>query len=377
MAEKPRGRSGKVKSQILLESFFKDKTIFITGHTGFIGSWLSTWLHMLGSKVVGYALKPNTFPSMFETLSLDKKITSIFGDIRNKKLLDSYILESKPDIIIHLAAQPLVLSSYQNPVETIETNVMGTVNLLESVRKSSSVKVCINFTSDKCYDNRNLDYPYHENDPLGGHDPYSASKASSEIVTASYRKSFFGSDSAVNLASVRAGNVIGGGDWAENRIVPDVIRDLSVNKSAQVRNPDSIRPWQHVLEPISGLLWLSVKMWNEPNRFNEAWNFGPNSTMTVKELVNEIIRYWGSGSWVNSQANLKHEAKLLKLDCSKAKISLGWSPVYDVKKTIAETVAWYRNYKENNADIYDFTARQIMDYSETAKLTGLPWASTP
>ena len=364
-----------MKPQILLDTFFKNKTVFITGHTGFIGSWLSTWLYMLGSKVVGYALEPNTSPSMFKTLNLEKKITSIIGDIRDKELLDSCILENKPDIVIHLAAQPLVLSSYQNPVYTIETNVMGTINLLESVRKLSSVKVCINFTSDKCYDNREVDYSYKENDPLGGHDPYSASKASSEIVTSSYRKSFFDNDGTVNLASVRAGNVIGGGDWAENRIVPDVIRDLSTSKSVQVRNPDSVRPWQHVLEPISGLLWLSVKMWSEPNKFNEAWNFGPNSTMTVKELVNEIIQYWGRGAWINSQTNLKHEAKLLKLDCSKAKKSLGWSPVFDAKKTIAETVAWYRNYKENNVDMYDFTTQQIINYCKTAKLIGLPWAS--
>lgn len=374
--EKHLGKFGRMNLRKYFHGIFDNKIVFVTGHTGFIGSWLSLWLNLLGAKVVGYSLEPSTNPSLFETIHLEKNLIDIRGNVLDFEHLYSSIAEHKPNFIFHLAAQPLVLPSYQNPVETFETNVIGTVNILESVRKTPSVKVCINFTSDKCYDNRDLDYPYKENDPLGGHDPYSASKASSEIITASYRKSFFDNSGTVNLASIRAGNVIGGGDWAENRIVPDVIRDLSANKSIQVRNPDSIRPWQHVLEPIAGLLWLAIKMWNEPNRFNEAWNFGPNSTLTVKELVNEIIQYWGKGIWVNSQTHLQHEAKLLKLDCTKAKESLEWSPVYGVKKTIAETVAWYRNYKEGNVDMYDFTTRQIINYCETAKLTGLPWTST-
>lgn len=362
---------------------FKDKTIFITGHTGFIGSWLSLWLHTLGANVIGYALEPNITPSLFKTLNLKDNIVSIIGDVRDMDHLQSCMSEHKPEFVIHLAAQPIVLLSYLEPLQTIQTNVMGTANLLETVKNTSSVKICINFTSDKCYENRGYDYAYREDDPLGGIDPYSASKAASELISASYRKSFFKNpdkDHFVSISTVRAGNVIGGGDWSENRIVSDTIRSLMAGKDVLVRNPDATRPWQHVFEPISGMLWLMTHMWLHPDKFNEPWNFGPNnSSIKVRDLVNQIIKEWGYGFLNDISKQNKdspHEASFLKLDCTKANKLLGWHSVFDIKNAISETVKWYKAYTQHKDEVNDFSIFQIEDYIVKAKQMNIPWANS-
>lgn len=366
--------------QKLFQGIFNKKIVFVTGHTGFIGGWLSLWLYLLGAKVVGYSLPPPTTPSLFKSIQLNRYVTTITGDVRNKKHLSKSIDKHNPDFVIHLAAQPLVLISYKTPTETINTNVMGTLNMLESVRKTSSVKVCINFTSDKCYENRNIDHAYAETDPLGGFDPYSASKASSELLTSSYRNSFFDNTNLdghkVRISSVRAGNVIGGGDWAENRIVPDCIRSLMANKKIPIRSPNSIRPWQHVLEPITGLLLLASRMWKEPSRYNGAWNFGPDDHIKVKNLVEFIINDWGHGSWFDKSDKMKktnHEANVLKLNCTKAKRSLGWKPIYPIREGISETIEWYKRYALKKFEMRDFTKQQIENYVESARHLNLFW----
>lgn len=361
---------------------FKDKKVFITGHTGFIGTWLSFWLHLLGAKIIGYSLPPPTNPSLFETINLKEKIIDITGDVRDGRHLQDSLLEHKPEFIFHLAAQPLVLASYRDPVDTITTNVMGSVNILESVRQTPSVKICINFTSDKCYDNHESDYAYSETDALGGFDPYSASKGASELLTSSYRNSFFKNDSydnhKANISTVRAGNVIGGGDWAENRIIPDCVRSLTRGTKIPIRHPYTIRPWQYVLEPISGMLWLATKMWESPN-YDEAWNFGPDdSDTTVRNLLNNIIAEWGDGTWedLSKKGNdFPYEAKLLRLNCTKAKKALGWFPVYTISEAIVETISWYKAYYGNQESIVSFTKNQINRYVNKAKQMNSAWAS--
>ena len=274
------------------KQFFKNKTVLVTGHTGFQGSWLSLWLKLLGSNVIGYSLEPPTQPSLFETLSLEHEINHIIGDLRDKEKLSSSIKQNKPEIIFHLGAQALVRKSYSEPLETFETNTMGTANLLEAIRDCSDVKVVVIMTSDKCYDNTDDEHPHTENDPMGGFDPYSASKGAAELVVSSYRNSFFNSKNLTQIGSVRAGNVIGGGDWAQDRLIPDSVRALMKNQNIKIRNPDAKRQWQYVLESVSGMLWLAVKM-SEEHKFSEAWNFGPDknyNSLQVEDIVNITMK---------------------------------------------------------------------------------------
>ena len=366
----------------LFSGIFKDKTVFVTGHTGFIGSWLTEWLCELNANVVGYSLEPTTEPSLFETLELEKRITHIVGDVNDHPKLEKSVQEYSPEFVFHLAAQPLVQTSYKQPLETIQTNVIGAANLLESIRKTSSVKVCVIVTSDKCYENRELDYAYKETDPLGGYDPYSASKGAVELVTSSYRNSFFNPKDfdrhGISLSTSRIGNVIGGGDWAKNRLIPDSIRSLSTKQDIHIRNPTAVRPWQHVLESISGLFCLSKKMWDNPSLYAQPWNFGPlinNENITVSQLTSQIISEWGSGNWNEVSHDEHHEANLLMLDSSKAIEKLDWHPVYSIKDAIGKTISWYKEYFTNDNNMQEFTQNQILEYVEHAKKMNIVWAS--
>ena len=362
------------------KQIYKDKTIFITGNTGFMGTWLTLWLSSLEANVIGFSNK--IFPKNFvsDYLVNEGKIKQEIQDINDLEVLKKCVSENKPEFIFHLAAQPLVHTSYQNPVLTFQTNVMGTINVLEAVRNCSSVKSCIIVTSDKCYDNKEINYAYKETDPLGGHDPYSASKGAAEIVTASYKNSFFNEDGEkTKISTVRAGNIIGGGDWAENRIVPDCINSIIQKKPIEVRSPKSIRPWQYALEPISGMLLLAHKM-IENKELTNSWNFGPKSSsedITVKKLVELIIKKWGKGRWNDISAESKkipHEAKHLMLDSNKAMSKLKWSPTYTLEEAIGETVNWYKHNSENPSKMYEFSLKQIENYILRAKKMNMSWA---
>lgn len=364
----------------MFNDVFKNKTVFVTGHTGFIGSWLCSWLKLLGAKVIGYSLSPNTMPSMFEIINLEKTIVSIIGDINDKKNLQNCLIQYKPDIVFHLAAQPLVNVSYENPLETFQTNVMGSLNILEIIRSMESVKVCVMMTSDKCYENKEINYAYKESDPLGGYDPYSASKGAAELTISSYRHSFFNPNDFLkhkkSISTIRAGNVIGGGDWSQDRIVPDCIRALMNNKQILVRSPNSIRPWQHVLESVSGMLRLAAKMWEKPVDFSGPWNFGPllgNKTYSVKEIVDLIIKNWGKGEWVHISEKIQnHEANILMLDPTKAHTLLEWSPVHNTEEAVEKTVDWYKELDlKTNSHITD---KQIFDYIKKARHMNIQWA---
>ncbi len=351
----------------MFENVFKNKTVLVTGHTGFKGSWLSIWLKELGANVVGYALEPYTERDNFLVSSLQNKISHIIGDVRDFAKLKTVFDKYQPEFVFHLAAQPIVRESYINPKETYDINVGGTVNVLECSRLADSVRVIINVTSDKCYENKEWIWGYRENDPMGGYDPYSSSKGCSELVTAAYRNSFFNPDDfdlhKKSLASARAGNVIGGGDWQKDRIIPDCIRALEDNKPVEIRNPKATRPWQHVLEPLSGYLLLASKMYEEPRKFCGAWNFGPGyeSIIPVAEVADKIVSHWGSGTWIDiSAANEPHEAKLLSLDISKANFNLKWFPVWDIDKTIEKTVCWYKDYQKK--DPYKICVNQIDEF---------------
>ena len=365
-------------SENLFNGIFKNKNVLVTGHTGFQGSWLSLWLKLLGSNVVGYALEPPTQPSLFETLSLEHETKHIIGDLRDKEKLSSIISQNQPEIIFHLGAQALVRRSYKEPLETLETNIIGTANLLESIRNCLSVKVVVIMTSDKCYDNTHSEHPHTENDPMGGFDLYSASKGAAELVTSSYRNSFFSNGNLTRIATVRAGNVIGGGDWAEDRLIPDSIRSLMKNQSVGIRNPNAKRPWQYVLESISGMLWLAAKMFEE-DKFNEAWNFGPDissDSLQVEDIVKRTIKNWGSKSTIKMQNNsdILHESESLQLDSSKANQRLGWKNVCSIDQALYETVEWYKTYHENNKDMKQFTISQIKNYISYGQQSNLAWA---
>lgn len=331
------------------QNFWKNKKVLITGHTGFKGSWLSLWLLKMGAKVSGFALSPKTTPSLFEQLKLGSKLNSHFGDIRNYSELHRFLKETQPEIVIHMAAQPLVRYSYQNPIETYEVNVMGTVNLLEAIRQVSGVKSFVNVTTDKCYENKEWVYSYRENDRLGGYDPYSNSKACSELVTQSYRDSFFNikkySDHTCAIASARAGNVIGGGDWAVDRLIPDIIRARLTNQDVIIRNPRSIRPWQHVLEPLSGYLSLAEKLFLFGPDYSQAWNFAPEieSCKDVEWMAKSLLKLanYEHKLKVDDNYNGPHEANILRLDNSKAKNSIGWYPKWDINTTLCKTAEWY------------------------------------
>ncbi len=338
-----------------LKQAYKGKKVLITGHTGFKGSWLTIWLNMLGAKVIGFALDPITKKDNFVLAHIGEEIKDYRGDIRDKEKLFDLFAKEEPEIVFHLAAQPLVLESYNDPVYTYETNIMGVVNVLEASRKTHSVQTAIIITSDKCYENKEQLTGYYENDPMGGYDPYSSSKGAAELIISAYRNSFFNPEKNNEhhkaIASVRAGNVIGGGDWSDYRLIPDCIKSIENGEIIKIRNLDSVRPWQHVLEPLGGYLWLGYQIMNEPGKFNEAWNFGPEENMTapVKEVVENLIKIYGKGAWEDiSDKNRHHEAGLLKLDIAKARQKLKWKPLLDLTKTLNLTVEWYKNYKKQN-----------------------------
>jgi len=362
----------------LFKGIFKNKNVLVTGHTGFQGSWLSLWLKLLGSNVVGYALEPPTQPSLFEILSLEHDTKHIIGDLRDKEKLSDVINQNKPEIIFHLGAQALVRRSYKEPLETLETNIIGTANLLEAIRNCPSVKVVVIMTSDKCYDNTHNEHPHTETDPMGGFDMYSASKGAVELITSSYRNSFFKHGNLTRIATVRAGNVIGGGDWAEDRLIPDSIRALMKNQSIEIRNPNAKRPWQHVLESVSGMLWLAAKM-SEEDKFSEAWNFGPDvssDSLQVEEIVKRTIKNWDSKSTIKMQNNsdVLYESEALLLDSSKANQRLGWKNVCSIDQALDETIEWYKTYYENNKDMKQFTINQIKNYISYGQQNNLAWA---
>jgi len=356
------------------KKFWKGKKVFITGHTGFKGSWLCLWLHSLGAEITGYSLAPPTSPSLFNLCHIDEWTHSIQGDIRNRKQLQQAIQEADPDIIIHMAAQPLVRTSYENPVETYEINVMGTLNLFEAVKSlpnpRKKVKAVVNVTSDKCYENREWIWGYREGDPLGGYDPYSNSKACSELLTSSYRNSFFNPQTfahhRIALASARAGNVIGGGDWAKDRLIPDCIRSLLTGEKMIIRNPRSIRPWQHVLEPLSGYLLLIEKLVLEGVQYAEAWNFGPHEedAKPVQWIVETISKKWGTPLHfeIEDQSHY-HEAHYLKLDCAKAKWKLGWQPKWNIEQTLDKIVEWSQAYQKGE-NMKEVCLKQIEEYEQ-------------
>ncbi|MFC1770747.1 CDP-glucose 4,6-dehydratase [Candidatus Margulisiibacteriota bacterium] len=347
----------------LFGSVFKNKKVLVTGHTGFKGSWLSLWLKELGADVIGCGLDPYTPKDNFVLCELSKKMVDIRQDIRDLDSLKSIFNKHNPEIVFHLAAQPLVRLSYDQPHETYETNVMGTINVLECIRQNKSVKTAVIITSDKCYENKERVQGYREDEPMGGFDPYSSSKGCAELVTAAYRNSFFSSASSAAISSARAGNVIGGGDWALDRLIPDCINALEQDKPVVIRKPSAVRPWQHVLEPLSGYLLLASKMVSDPKSFNQAWNFGPepNTQTTVKELVQLILKNYGKGKaqYGENQKN-PHEAGLLSLDITKARTKLNWHPVLNLAETIGFTIDWYKKYAQEN--VYNLCLTQIHAY---------------
>lgn len=350
------------------KQFWKNRRVFLSGHTGFKGGWLSLWLQQLGAEVTGYALVPPTQPNLFEIANVASGMNSIIGDVRDGNKLKHTMSEARPEVVIHMAAQPLVRYSYNNPEETYSTNVMGLVNLLEAVRATPGVKSVVNVTSDKCYENKEWHWGYRENDPMGGYDPYSNSKGCAELITACYRSTYFNPDKysehGVALASARAGNVIGGGDWAEDRLVPDMIRAISKGEAVEIRNPDAIRPWQHVLEPLSGYLKLAEKLHSDNTDFAEGWNFGPHDheSKTVGWAIERLTKIWGSGAkWSQDHQQHPHEATYLKLDCSKAHSRLGWHPIWNIDFTIEKIVEWHKAY-DQGADMRQMTLSQINSY---------------
>lgn len=358
--------------QNFLKETYSGKKVFLTGHTGFKGSWLLQWLHLLGAEVKGFSLPAENNTDLYHLLQGNELCDSVFGDIRDKELLENEILDFQPDFIFHLAAQPLVRLSYEIPVDTFAVNSLGTAHVLEAVRKLEKACSVILVTTDKVYENKEWIYPYRENDALGGYDPYSASKACAEIVIHSYLQSFFNPSAYEKhtkaIASTRAGNVIGGGDWAKDRIIPDIIRALEAQQPITVRNPMAVRPWQHVLEPLGGYLLLGAKLAADPLRYIGAWNFGPlaDDNKQVEELVQISLQIWGSGTYHKPALNGEvHEAGLLKLDISKALNNLQWTPKYDALKAIEQTMAWYKNFFQPGSDVKEFTIQQIISYQES------------
>jgi len=352
----------------MMDRFWQGKKVLITGHTGFKGSWLCLWLQHLGADVAGYALAPPTDPSLFELADVGRNMVSVIGDIRDEKLLRKVVLEAAPEIVIHMAAQPLVRESYKNPVETYSTNVMGTVNLFEAVRRSKGVKAILNITTDKCYENREWLWGYRENEPMGGYDPYSASKSCSELITASYRNSFFSpakhKEHSTRIASARVGNVIGGGDWAKERLIPDCVSSLLNGKKIVIRSPFSVRPWQHVLEPLNGYLMLAEKLYGNGFEYAQGWNFGPDDSdaKTVEWIVKRMCAKWGHNAGYDiDNADHPHEAHYLKLDCSKAKLELGWRPKWNLDYALDKVIEWTKAYRSNE-NLKEICLQQIREY---------------
>ena len=344
-------------------NFWQGKRVFLTGHTGFKGSWMSMWLHHLGAKVYGYALAPSTSPSLFELLGLENLIESELGNINDDEKLLTSMSQAQPEILFHMAAQPLVRESYANPLETYKTNIMGTAQVLEAARKITSLKAIIVITTDKCYENKEQDWAYREEEPLGGYDPYSASKACAELVTASYRHAFFDIDQ-VGLATARAGNVIGGGDFSVDRLIPDFMRALEKNQMLLLRYPHAIRPWQHVLESLHGYLLLAEKLSTQPRAFSQAWNFGPDAqdVKTVAEVVDVLIQGFGRGAWQHNSRDYPHEAHYLKLNIAKAQAYLNWHPILKLDDALSMVVSWYQAFAEQQ-NMFAFTMEQIQTFS--------------
>lgn len=354
----------------IFNNFYRGKRVLVTGHTGFKGSWLSIWLHELGAEVIGVAKDPVTEKDNYVLSGIGQKIKAdLRTDIRDVQQMKAIFQEFQPEIVFHLAAQPLVRLSYEIPVETYETNVMGTINILEAIRVTDSVKVGVMITTDKCYENKEQIWGYRENEPMGGYDPYSSSKGAAEIAIASWRCSFFNPKEykkhGKSVASVRAGNVIGGGDWALDRIIPDCIKALETEKTIDIRSPKAIRPWQHVLEPLSGYMLLAQKICAEPTHYCEGWNFGPKveSISTVWDVATKVVNNYGKGEIRDlSVPDALHEAKLLMLDISKAKFQLGWEPRMNIDQTVKLTVDWYKKYKDSS--VYTICIDQIKEYLE-------------
>jgi len=354
------------KALKLMQDFFKEKKVLITGHTGFKGSWLSLWLNLSGAEVIGFSLSPPTDPNIFNALKLGERITHIEGDVRDLEKLKEVVKSYQPEVVFHLSAQSLVIDSYEDPVRTFSTNVMGTVNLLEALRLIKSVKAVVIITSDKCYENKEWFYSYRENDRLGGIDPYSCSKACAELIVKSYRESFF-KEKRVGIATVRAGNVIGGGDWQKNRIIPDCVRAITEKKALKLRNPEAVRPWQHVLEPLYGYMLLAKKLWENPEKFSDAWNFGPLPTevCSVKTLVKKFFKYWGEDNLkVEFLKSSYKESHLLFLDITKTVHLLNWKPVLCLDEAIKLTVEWYKTFYFNPEKLWEVTKKQIKFYEE-------------
>lgn len=353
-------------------SFWRGRRVFLTGHTGFKGGWMSLWLQRLGAELTGFSLAAPTVPSLFDVAQVAAGMTSIIGDIRDAKHLGDALRAARPEVVIHMAAQPLVRYSYDNPAETYSTNVMGLVNLFEAVRAAGNVRAVVNVTSDKCYENNEWVWGYRETEPMGGYDPYSSSKGCAELVTAAYRRSYFNperhAEHGLALASGRAGNVIGGGDWALDRLIPDILRALEIDKPVMIRSPDAIRPWQHVLEPVGGYLMLAERLAIEGGRFAEGWNFGPadGDIRPVRWIVERLTAQWGAGARYEIDRNpAAHEAHVLKLDCSKAIQRLGWRPVWTLLEALDNIVSWHKSFLANR-DMREITLGQIAAYENKA-----------
>lgn len=353
-------------------AFWQGKKVLITGHTGFKGGWLSLWLQMMGANVLGYALEPPTNPSLFTVARVNEGMTSVQGDIRHLEQLHQTITEYKPEIIFHLAAKSLVRYAYENPIETYSTNVMGTANVLEAVRQSESVRVVVCITSDKCYQNNEWVWGYRESDRLGGHDPYSSSKGSAELIISAYRNTYFSPKAyeyhQVSVASTRAGNVIGGGDWSNDRLIPDIMKALLEERPINIRSPHSVRPWLHVLEPLNGYLSVAEKLWTDAPEFAEAWNFGPatDDAKNVSWIVEHLTQLWGQGArWELGSMEFPQEDRYLKLDCSKARTLLGWSTRLRLATALEWIVEWYRGYQQQ-ADMRALTEAQIARFEQIA-----------
>lgn len=350
----------------MFNDIYAGKKVFLTGHTGFKGCWLSLWLTMLGAKVCGYSLAPNTNPSMFNELNISSKVEkSIIGNILDVAALERAMFDFQPDIVFHLAAQPLVRLSYSEPVLTYQTNVIGSLNVLEAARKCKSVKAFVNVTTDKCYENKEINRGYREDEPMGGYDMYSSSKGCVEIMSSSYRRSFLQDDSAFAMATARAGNVIGGGDWALDRLIPDCVIAINKGEKIEIRNPIAVRPWQHVLEPLSGYLLLGQKLLEHGKKYAEGFNFGPDESNVLKvaDVAQKVVEFYGKGEVVVQKRDNLHEAGLLMLNIDKAKKVLGWHPSLSADEAVKKTVEWYKNFYNNNINMFDFTLEQIDDYS--------------
>ncbi len=354
----------------MFNNIYKGKRVFLSGHTGFKGSWLALWLTKLGAEVCGYSQEPNTNPSMFEELDTENKITkSVFGNILDTGKLMTIMSDFQPDVVFHLAAQPIVRLSYSEPILTYQTNVIGSLNVLEAARRCQSVKAFVNVTTDKCYENREINRGYKEYEPMGGYDMYSSSKGCVEIMSSSFRRSFLQDENAMAMATARAGNVIGGGDWALDRLIPDCIRSINKSIPIEIRNPVAVRPWQHVLEPLSGYLLLGQKLLEEGKKYAEGFNFGPNedSVLKVAEVSQKVCEFYGKGEVVVHKRDDLHEANLLMLNIEKAHDVLGWTPTYNANEAIEKTVEWYRHFYTEDRDMYSFTMEQIREYEESIK----------